>query len=77
MSGIEVLVICGIIGGVIGYFSKKGLNSKPVYVRIIVGVVAACFITWLLTTYVAQSILLMPLYGALGAWLGMTILKKV
>ena len=77
LGGSEILVICGIIGGFVGYALRKKGSKNAAIISIIVGVVGSCFMTWLLTTILIASYLLMPLYGAFGAWLAMYVFKKV
>lgn len=77
LGGLEILVICGIIGGFVGYALRKKGSKNATIISIIVGVIGACFMTWLLTTILIASFLLMPIYGALGAWLAMYVFKKI
>jgi len=77
MGGLEILVVCGIIGGFVGYALRKKGSKNATIISIIVGVVGSCFMAWLLVTILIASYLLMPVYGAFGAWLATYVLKKV
>jgi len=77
MGGLEILVVCGIIGGFVGYALRKKGSKNATIISIIVGVAGSCFMTWLLVTILIASYLLMPIYGAFGAWLATYVFKKI
>ncbi|HEY8934319.1 MAG TPA: hypothetical protein VIM65_03830 [Cyclobacteriaceae bacterium] len=77
LGGLEILAICGIIGGFVGYALRKKGSKNATIISIVVGIIGACFMTWLLVTILIASYLLMPVYGAFGAWLALYILKRI
>lgn len=69
LGGIEILLICAIIGGVVGYFKRNKGKKNGALIGIILGVVGAIVINILLVTFLFQSYLAIPVYAILGAWL--------
>ena len=69
LGGSEILVICAIIGGLIGYFRRNKRQKNGALVGIILGLVGAIAVTLLLSKFVFQSLLLIPVYAIIGALL--------
>ncbi len=69
LGGIEILLICTIIGGVFGYFRRNKNKKNGALIAIVLGVIGAVAVNLLLLTFVFQSYLAMPVYAILGAWL--------
>ena len=69
LGGSEILVICAIIGGIIGYFKRNKRQKNGGVVGIILGLVGAIAVTLLLSKFVFQSLLLIPVYAIIGALL--------
>ncbi|SEW45858.1 hypothetical protein SAMN05428988_6154 [Chitinophaga sp. YR573] len=69
LGGSELLLICAIIGGVVGYFKRNKNRKNGALIGIILGVVGSIAITILLITFLFQSYLAMPVYAIFGAWL--------
>jgi uncharacterized membrane protein YeaQ/YmgE (transglycosylase-associated protein family) len=69
LGGSEILVICAIIGGIIGYFKRNKKQKNGALVGIILGFVGAIVVTLLLSTFVFQSYFLIPVYAIIGALL--------
>lgn len=68
LGGTEILLICAVIGGVIGYFKRNKTRKNGTLIGIILGVVGSIVTTVLLITFLFQSYLAMPVYAILGAW---------
>ncbi len=77
IGGMELLVICALIGGVSGYFFRNKNSKNGKAIGILLGIVGALLVTFLLVTYVLQSYFLMPVYAILGAWLFNFIAAKM
>jgi uncharacterized membrane protein YeaQ/YmgE (transglycosylase-associated protein family) len=77
LGGLEILVICGLIGGVVGYFLRTKSNKNGALIGVLLGVSGALFMTWLLVTILVASYLLMPVYAIFGSWLANFLFKKV
>jgi uncharacterized membrane protein YeaQ/YmgE (transglycosylase-associated protein family) len=69
LGGSEILVICAIIGGIIGYFKRNKRQKNGALVGIILGFVGAIVVTLLLSRFVFQSYFLIPVYSIAGALL--------
>lgn len=69
LGGSEILVICAIIGGIIGYFKRNRKQKNGALVGIILGLVGAIVVTLLLSRFVFQSLFLIPVYAIIGALL--------
>ena len=69
LGGSEILVICAIIGGIIGYSKRNRKQKNGALVGIILGLVGAIAVTLLLSRFVFQSLFLIPVYAIIGAWL--------
>lgn len=69
LGGSEILVICAIIGGIIGYFKRNKRQKNGALVGIILGFVGAIVVTLLLSKFVFQSYFLIPVYSIIGALL--------
>ncbi|UPK66680.1 hypothetical protein [Chitinophaga filiformis] len=69
LGGTEILLICAIIGGVIGYFRRVKNRKNGALIGIILGMVGAVVVNILLITFVFQSYFAIPVYAILGAWL--------
>ena len=69
LSPLELLVICSVIGGIIGYFKRNKRQKNGALVGIILGFVGAIVVTLLLSNFVFQSFFLIPVYSIIGALL--------
>jgi len=69
LGGLEILFICAIIGGIFGYFRRNKSRKYGTLIAVILGIVGAIVMNLLLVTFVFQSILAIPVYALLGAWL--------
>lgn len=69
LGGTEILLICAVIGGVIGYFKRNKNKKNGTLTGVILGVVGSIAIAVLLTIFLFQSYLAIPVYSILGAWL--------
>jgi len=69
LGGLEILFICAIIGGIFGYFRRNKSRKYGALIAVILGIVGAIVMNLLLVTFVFQSILAIPVYALLGAWL--------
>jgi uncharacterized membrane protein YeaQ/YmgE (transglycosylase-associated protein family) len=77
LGGMELLVICALLGGVCGYFFRNKSSKNGKLTGVLLGVVGALVITYILVTYVLQSYFLMPVYAVLGAWLFNFVAAKI
>jgi uncharacterized membrane protein YeaQ/YmgE (transglycosylase-associated protein family) len=68
LGGTEILLICAIIGGVVGYFRRSKNKRNGALAGIILGIAGSIVMTLLLITFVFQSYLAMPVYAVFGAW---------
>ncbi|SHN40415.1 hypothetical protein [Chitinophaga sp. CF418] len=69
LGGTEILLICSIIGGVIGYFKRNKNRKNGALIGIILGILGSIVVNILLITFVFQSYFAIPVYAVLGAWL--------
>jgi uncharacterized membrane protein YeaQ/YmgE (transglycosylase-associated protein family) len=69
LGGSEILLICAIIGAIIGYFKRNKKQKNGALVGIVLGFVGAIVVTLLLSTFVFQSFFLIPVYAIIGALL--------
>ena len=69
LGGLEILAICTIVGGVIGYFLRKKNRKNGTLIAIILGLLGSIVVNFLLLTFLFQSLLAIPVYAILGAWL--------
>jgi uncharacterized membrane protein YeaQ/YmgE (transglycosylase-associated protein family) len=69
LGGSEILLICAILGGVVGYFRRNKSRKNGALVGIILGVVGSLITNVLLVSFVFQSYLAIPVYAIFGAWL--------
>lgn len=76
LSGIEILTISAIIGGITGYFIRNKKITQPV-LGIILGVVGSIVMSILLVSLVFQSLVAIPIYSIFGAWLFNFIWAKI
>ncbi|WP_343668460.1 hypothetical protein [Chitinophaga sp.] len=77
LGGSELLLICIILGGVIGYFRRNKDKKNGALVGIILGVVGSIVINIIGITFILQSYLAIPVYAILGAWLFNYIWSKL
>ena len=68
-GGSELLLICTIIGGVVGYFKRNKNKKYGALIGIILGVVGSVVMNLIGITFIIQSYLAIPVYSILGAWL--------
>lgn len=76
VGGIELLALCSIAGGGIGYFIRNKATTTPV-LGIVLGVLGAIITSILLIQFVFQSIFALSVYSALGAWLFNFVWSKI
>jgi uncharacterized membrane protein YeaQ/YmgE (transglycosylase-associated protein family) len=69
LGGSEILLICAVIGGIIGYFRRNKRQKNGALIGIILGFVGAIVVTLLLSRFVFQSYFLIPVYSIIGALL--------
>ena len=75
MSGLEILIVCSVLGGLLG-ITFRDKKRKP-WVGFVVGAIGSAITTFILVQTVFQSYLAMPVYSILGSWLFSLIFKKV
>lgn len=76
LGGLEILAICGLIGGVTGYFFRNKDWKNGAVIGVLLGIVGALFTTWLLEMLIYSSQLVMPVYAIAGAWLANYAARK-
>lgn len=69
LGGSEILLISAIIGGVTGYYKRNKRQKNGALVGVILGFVGAIAVTFLGSTFLFQSYLLIPVYSIIGALL--------
>ena len=75
LGGLEILILCAIIGGIAGIFFRD--KSKSGWVGFVLGFVGAILVSYILVQTVFQSYLAIPFYSILGSWLFNFIFKKL
>lgn len=76
MGGLEILVLCSIIGGVLGLFVFRDKNVKA-WIAFSLGAVGAALTSFMLVSILFASYLAIPVYSVLGSWLFNLIYKKM
>ncbi len=75
LGGLEILVLCSIIGGVVGVFFRD--KKRRAWVGFVLGVAGAILTSLLLVEFVWASYIALPVYAVLGSWLFNWIFKKL
>jgi uncharacterized membrane protein YeaQ/YmgE (transglycosylase-associated protein family) len=75
LGGIEILVLCSIVGGVFGIFFRDKKRSG--WLGFIIGAIGAAITSYLLASFVFASLIAIPIYSILGSWVFNVIFKKI
>lgn len=75
LGGLELLVLCAIIGGIAGIFFRD--KSKSKWIGFALGFVGAIIVSYMLVLFVFQSYIAIPFYSILGSWLFNFVFKKI
>ena len=75
LGGLEILVLCSILGGICGLFFKD--KKTKGWIGFLLGMIGAAIVAFLLAQFVFQSLLAIPVYSILGSWLSNLIFKKI
>jgi len=69
IGGSELLVICALIGAVTGYFCRNKNSKNGAVIGVVLGIIGGLVTSFLLAMFIYGSLIAMPLYAILGAWL--------
>jgi hypothetical protein len=75
LGGLEILVICSIIGGVLGIFFRD--KNRSAWIGFVIGAVGAAVTSYVLVETVFASFIAIPFYSLLGSWLFNLIFRKI
>jgi|GEM_PF-2202733 len=75
LGGLEILVICTIIGGVLGIFFRDKRRAK--WLGFVLGAFGAMITSYVLVQFVFQSLFAIPIYSILGSWAFNAIFKQI
>jgi hypothetical protein len=75
LGGLEILIICSIIGGILGIFLRD--KSRSAWIGFALGAVGAAVTSYVLVQTVFASFIAIPFYSLLGSWLFNFLFKKI